>query len=746
MAAPAAPSARDRSLAGLAAHRAGDLKLAERLYRESLQLSANDPDVLHMLGVTRMQQYDYDEARRFIEQAGNLVGWSHPDLLHNRAHLLSVCLSGRAANGITERINAMNQRRLGHRKQSIARVAIVVVSNDDRPQNLQSVGAAAGEVQVFPVRSELVNGVREGIGTAVRRTVVSALNAAPDVVLILHESASLSQTTADAVSRFVVSGADWGILSAEELTGGHVQPAQQRLHRALVARLKNTSRVGMALLDDNQLHAFLEVGIYRAEYLRETLDSVSFESATDLAFDLLKTTEPIFLTERANEGLGAGLGEWWRPRPDTVDRYINWALDTPQPLNPLAPCVATDGLNFLKRPLRVWVGRFLAPSTLDRIVGLVDARAPIVLTEDDGVEYIGFARAESGLGESLRLLVRATTSVGMRCSVGDVVLDVGMRQADTSVSELIVTEPKFRKRIVCVNPDSLGESLALDGHGAIKDEYKVGYWYWELERIPQRWADSARLFQEIWVASPFVADAVRAMCDTPVQIITPPLLAPPVARSFSRAEYGLDDKAYVFLFSFAYGSFATRKNPEAVLRAFRAAFPRSIEHVQLVVKTSQSELFQEHVDAIASEVGGDPRIVFINKTLSREQLTGLQSVADCYVSLHRSEGLGLGMAESMSLGKPTIGTGYSGNLAFMNEQNSLLVDYRLVPIKPGEYIDSEGQSWADASIEDAARKMRHVFENQSEARRLGERARAELDQRFSLSAVGARIRAALQTL
>ena len=159
-----------------------------------------------------------------------------------------------------------------------------------------------------------------------------------------------------------------------------------------------------------------------------------------------------------------------------------------------------------------------------------------------------------------------------------------------------------------------------------------------------------------------------------------------------------------------------------------------------MIKTSHSELFQPQVDALTKIAEGDGRIVFLNRYLSRDELTGLQSISDCYVSLHRSEGLGLGMAEAMSLGKPTIATGYSGNLAFMNETNSLLVDYKMVPVRPGEYINADGQCWADADIDDAARKMRFVYENQAQAQALGHHARLSLARDFSLDAVGQRIR------
>src|SRR5690606_26031032 len=119
----------------------------------------------------------------------------------------------------------------------------------------------------------------------------------------------------------------------------------------------------------------------------------------------------------------------------------------------------------------------------------------------------------------------------------------------------------------------------------------------------------------------------------------------------------------------------------------------------------------------------------IDHNLSRAELVGLIEACDCYVSLHRSEGLGLTMAEAMLLGKPVIATGYSGNLEFMDRSNSLLVGYDLVPIGrdippyPGDLL------WAEPSCAEAAEAMCWVHEHPDEARALGERARRSAGER-----------------
>lgn len=741
---------RDLALAGLSAHRAGDLETAERRYRESLGISPRDPDVLHMLGVVLMQKFDYTQARQLVELAGELIEWRYPDFRHNRAHLLSVYLSGRAIPDIDARIATLSKLRAQRPASLLARVAVVKIS--ERADALVESEATLSTPEEAPeqrVKRYCVSAAARTdrsapLSAAVRSALQSALRDGAELVFMVSPDAVAAMNERSLANEFLATGADWGFFAPASVK--QLDASAQRLHAAKVTRLRQAKRVGSALLEDNQLHSFFSVCAFRAELVHSLLSAASLESVYGWLFTAIRRSEPVFLATDSVTYSGRLAGQWWVNDGGAINDFIAWALEANCSENELAPSIAVDGLGFLKRPMRVWIGRYLQPETLDRIARVIDSRPPLLPRRNDGVEYIGFARAESGLGESLRLLVRATQSVDLPCAVGEVALDVGMRQSDSSIGELIVSKPEFRTRVVCVNPDSLGEALALDGHGAVQSVEQIGYWYWELERIPPRWADASLLFKEIWVASKFVADAVSSMSKTPVRIITPPLLAPTLARSFSRSEFGLAQDEFVFLFSFAYGSFASRKNPEAVVRAFREAFPRTVSNARLLIKTSQSELFPEHVESLEREVAGDSRISFINRTLTREELTGLQSVVDCYVSLHRSEGLGLGMAESMSLGKPTIGTGYSGNLVFMNESNSLLVDYKLIPIRPGEYIDADGQRWADASVDDAARKMRYLFENPVEGRKLGERARTDLATQFSLVAVGQRIRDALSSI
>ena len=119
-------------------------------------------------------------------------------------------------------------------------------------------------------------------------------------------------------------------------------------------------------------------------------------------------------------------------------------------------------------------------------------------------------------------------------------------------------------------------------------------------------------------------------------------------------------------------------------------------------------------------------IVIRDGYVSADEKNALLAACDCYVSLHRAEGLGLTLAEAMALGKPVIATGYSGNRHFMTDENSFLVDYRLTNASGDCGPYPPGARWAEPDLNHAAQLMRTVYQHPSEAARRAERGRTDL--------------------
>jgi glycosyltransferase involved in cell wall biosynthesis len=251
------------------------------------------------------------------------------------------------------------------------------------------------------------------------------------------------------------------------------------------------------------------------------------------------------------------------------------------------------------------------------------------------------------------------------------------------------------------------------------------------------------LVDEIWCGSQFVANAFAAVTDKPVtQVRLPVEVAPFEPRS--RSELGLPE-GFLFLFLFDFNSSMQRKNPIGAIEAFRLAFEPE-DGARLVIKTINAEMHPEIADLVDGAAAAAPHIDVVDRYVSSEDRSAMLASADCYVSLHRSEGLGLTPAEAMALGKPVIATGWSGNLDFMTDHNSYLVPYSLMPVgDDGGAYPAEGE-WAEPDLAEAARLMRHVFEDRSDASLKGAKAASDLRETHSLEAAAASMSSRLEQL
>ena len=273
--------------------------------------------------------------------------------------------------------------------------------------------------------------------------------------------------------------------------------------------------------------------------------------------------------------------------------------------------------------------------------------------------------------------------------------------------------------------------------------YRIAYWAWELAAVPDEWVEVAPLVDEIWAPTEFVAEAMRRRMPRAVYDMLPGVEVTPV-EPVARAEFNIPQEHCVFLFMFDLHSQLHRKNPAGVVRAFKDAF-RADDAATLVIKASGGDIHHEDLARLQELCRGE-NIILIHELMTRPRAYGLIAMCDCFVSLHRSEGFGLGLAEAMLLGKPAIGTGYSGNLAFMNRENSMLVDFEMVEIDEDRPIYTRGNQWAEPSIAHAAAHMRYVYENRGEASARAAAVQPQIQQLLSLEAAGRRMRTRLEEI
>lgn len=264
----------------------------------------------------------------------------------------------------------------------------------------------------------------------------------------------------------------------------------------------------------------------------------------------------------------------------------------------------------------------------------------------------------------------------------------------------------------------------------------VGYWAWELAKFPSEWRHAFAFYDEIWASSDFAYKSFVSSSNKPVIKVPMCVKVPEIDGALTRQYFSIPESAFVFFFSFDFRSYVARKNPFATISAFKAAFPDQGSGVVLFIKTLGGRDHPDELKALKEFAGHDKRIIIKDIEYSGVEMASLVDLCDCFVSLHRSEGFGRGPAEAMLLKKPVIATAYSGNMDYMDQSNSCLVEYKLIPVQAGEYPGYENQVWADPSVDHAAHCMARIAADPTLSKRLGEQAKLSIERLYAPEVVG----------
>ena len=429
------------------------------------------------------------------------------------------------------------------------------------------------------------------------------------------------------------------------------------------------------------------------------------------------------------------------------------ALRTPLPEAPLVgrPALSRRVYYSIRNPLRRLglhrlIKRLIGRNTVVRIQAAMVLRSAAVtrstrpaephtavfttqLTPARGLNLVGYLAQGSGVGEVARALLRAVEMVGYPV-VGIETPPIDVLGPDTQAGP-------YTYNLLCVNADMTPYVQRSLGTAFFQRRYTIGFWHWETSNFPLEWHDRFALLNELWVASDFVRDTLAPLVSIPVRKMRIPISITKPAV-VCRADLGLPDDRFIWLFAFDMHSYVERKNPHAVIEAYRQAFGSHARETQLVIKARHLEAYPDEAAQLCAElesVGG----MLISRSMNRSEMSLLFAACDGYVSLHRCEGFGLTMAEAMALGKPVVATGYSGNMDFMTATNSYPVRYRLIELDRDHGPYRRGTHWADPDPSHAAELMRQVFERRGDARQKGITAAADIERWHNSLSAGQRV-------
>lgn len=425
-------------------------------------------------------------------------------------------------------------------------------------------------------------------------------------------------------------------------------------------------------------------------------------------------------------GVPAYLGEIWRERVDLQvafpqidagdgERFLDWVRiqgsreheippqllpppSLPQPWRPAVPAAGDGGL-------------------------------------EPGVNVYGYAYSESGTGQIVRAVVAALAAERIPYAVVPFTRTVSRQQRE--FRDLGAAAPVYDIDLLCINADALPIFLEDMAGQLPSHARKIGLWAWEVEDLPAAMARSEGALDEVWGISGFTATALARHLTRPVRALPLPVVVPQV-RSRPRAELGMPE-GFLFLFCFDYESVFRRKNPLAVVAAFRQAFA-DLPEVVLLIKTTNAHRHVAEDEQLRLAAAGRSNILIRDGYVSSGDYFSMLAACDCYVSLHRAEGFGLTVAEAMALGKPVISTAYSSTLEFANETNSFPVPARLTDVGNEAAPYPPHSRWAEPDIAFAARQMARVRADPEAAAAVGARARADIERLHSPQARGPLLR------
>jgi len=396
---------------------------------------------------------------------------------------------------------------------------------------------------------------------------------------------------------------------------------------------------------------------------------------------------------------------------------------------------------FLSPELKMWIRSFKVKSYL-RGVKKVDPEMLDGCTR--GVNIFGHIRGDFGLGESCRLLASAVKASGVPYAIINVPHIPAASETNTDWILEETHDQPYGINLIHINPMELVSSIKDIPKEVWSQHYNIAFWLWELPEFPPEWDYLIDIFDEIWTPSDFVSDAIRKRTDKRIVTIPYGIAKSVTDDKYDRAFYRLPDDKYLYLMSFDGKSNFERKNPLGSIQAYKRAFPKEVSQVGIVIKATN--ISADEREFLMREFDGYKNVYILEETLSKTQFNSLLKSCDCYISLHRSEGFGLVLAECMMLDTIVVATRWSANVEFMDDESSVLVDTHIIELDREYPPYHKGAHWAEPDIDMAAKKIRQIYDDEALRKKIIDGARQKVSECLSIDRAAQLVKARIDEI
>jgi len=357
-----------------------------------------------------------------------------------------------------------------------------------------------------------------------------------------------------------------------------------------------------------------------------------------------------------------------------------------------------------------------------------------------GINVIGYIDYVIGISEVARMFLRFLMASDIAFCVKNITspihpcIDV---EEKSDIQDFYSNELFFKKNLLFSNIDLL-PILNNTYPGMLDDRENSQVYWWEFDTGFERHFKLFEFVDELIVFSDFIKDALqRHSCTKKITKLTLPFVLPDTAsfpkKDDLRMHFNLPKNAYVFYYCFDYHSSFYRKNPTAIIAIFEK-YVNHFDNAFLCFKTSNSQHYQVKKSLLEKQISDanlNDKVLIIDNILSRREMLWLMAASDCFVSLHRGEGLGLNMLDAMALSLPVVATAYGGNTEFMNKKNSYPVDYSFIPVFDDMAVYSDVEYWADPSLEQAGEIIHSLVENPQQGVTMGQKGKEFIKNMYS---------------